>query len=181
MPRRSRCRHLHCAPANEFDHDKRSRRNCSTSNPEFKSMSTVWLMIAVLTCLTGLAWLALAMEVHWQQVRGTQFIQRLSTQDGRNAQSAAPAPSNADAEEASDQPELATTNSEKFNSQHPVRTLRILGAMALLISLVACLQADHAGMAALVWIMLLAAGAKAVAMLLTWRPAWLRVLIPWAG
>jgi hypothetical protein len=102
-------------------------------------MNALWLLLAAFTCLAGFAWLALAMSVHWQQVRTTP-------------------------------PEA-----------RPARTLRALGATALLVSLAACLKADHVGMAVLVWIMLLAAGANAVAMLLTWRPRWLRVLVPWTA
>jgi hypothetical protein len=102
-------------------------------------MNALWLTLAVLTCFTGFAWLALAMEVHWRQVRNTPPQAR------------------------------------------PVRTLRVLGAVALAVSLAACLQADHPGMAALVWVMLLAAGAKTVALMLTWRPHWLRLFVRWAA
>ena len=44
--------------------------------------------------------------------------------------------------------------------------LRVLGAMALLLSLQACLTADRLSMAVLVWVMLSAASAVAVAMVL---------------
>jgi hypothetical protein len=59
-----------------------------------------------------------------------------------------------------------------------VRVMRTLGAVALAASLMLCLQADHASMAVLVWLMLLAAAVLAVAMTLSWRPTWLRVLWP---
>lgn len=58
------------------------------------------------------------------------------------------------------------------------RVLRVLGAAALLASLVLCLMADHPSMAVLVWVMLLAFGAACVALLLAWRAAWLRPLWP---
>lgn len=59
------------------------------------------------------------------------------------------------------------------------RTLRVMGVLALAASLLACLRADHAGMAALVWIMALAAAALAVAFTLAWRPRWLSPLVAW--
>lgn len=54
--------------------------------------------------------------------------------------------------------------------------LRGLGAVGLLGSLALCLAADHASMASLVWVMTLSAAACAVALLLSWRPGWLRPL-----
>lgn len=62
----------------------------------------------------------------------------------------------------------------------PRRTavLRTAGAASLFVSLLLCLQADHASMAALVWVMALTLGALAVAVLLAWRPRWLRALLP---
>lgn len=57
-------------------------------------------------------------------------------------------------------------------------TLRTVGAAALFASLLLCLRADHASMAALVWVMALTLGALAVAVLLAWRPRWLRALLP---
>ena len=54
--------------------------------------------------------------------------------------------------------------------------LRVQGAVAILLSLPVCLMADRPSMAALVWVMLLAAGALSVAQLLAWRAHWLR---PW--
>lgn len=57
------------------------------------------------------------------------------------------------------------------------RLLRALGVLALLLSLLACLRADHATMAALVWVMTLAAAALTVTFTLSWRP---RLLLPLA-
>lgn len=96
------------------------------------------LAFALVANTAGLAWLALAMDTHWKQVRGTQK----------------PAPRIA-------------------------RRLRLLGASALLLSLVLCLLADHATMASLVWVMALAAAALAVAFTLTWRPRLLAPLVAW--
>lgn len=96
------------------------------------------LTAALLACLAGMGWLALAMEVHWAQVRG---------------QALPPA---------------------------AARRLRLLGALSLCAALALCLRADHASMAALVWVMALAAAALAVALTLSWRPRWLGVLA-WLG
>lgn len=93
---------------------------------------------ALAASVLGMAWLALAMEVHWEQVRGTTAL------PARTA-----------------------------------RALRWLGAAGLATSLALCLAVDHASMAALVWVMGLAAAALAVAFTLTWRPRWLVVLMPW--
>lgn len=59
------------------------------------------------------------------------------------------------------------------------RALRMLGGSALALALVACLAADHATMAVLVWAMLLAAAALSVAFALSWRPRWLALLVAW--
>lgn len=99
----------------------------------------VLLTAALLACMAGMGWLALAMEEHWSTVRGA-------------------APSRAQA-----------------------LRLRVLGTAGLLAGLALCLQADHASMAVLVWVMALAAAALAVAQALTWRPRWLRVLAWVAG
>ncbi|MDX5299141.1 MAG: DUF3325 domain-containing protein [Gammaproteobacteria bacterium] len=56
--------------------------------------------------------------------------------------------------------------------------LRAMGTAALLASALCCLQADHPSMAILVWIMLLAGAAFAVAMTLGRAPARLRGLSP---
>ena len=93
------------------------------------------LAAAVLAGAAGMGWLALAMDVHWDQVRG------------------------------------------KVEQPTPVRRLRMLGTLALVASLLLCLTADHASMAVLVWIMVLAASALGVAMLLAWRPRCLRPLL----
>ena len=95
-----------------------------------------WLIAATALALSGMAWLALAMEVHWGQV-----MHRPASQAPRTRQ-----------------------------------LLRGLGALALLLSLLACLMADRPSMAALVWIMLMAGSAVAVALTLSWRPHWLRAL-----
>lgn len=55
--------------------------------------------------------------------------------------------------------------------------LRALGTSALAASLAACLGVDHPSMAALVWVMALAAAALAVAFTLSWRARWLRALL----
>lgn len=83
----------------------------------------------------GLGWLALAMDTHWQQVRGAA------------ARSAA-----------------------------QVRALRMLGALALALSLLLCLSADHATIGALVWVMMLCVGALSIAFALAWRPRMLVLL-----
>lgn len=57
-----------------------------------------------------------------------------------------------------------------------VKALRIFGSLALASSLALCLAADHASMAFLVWIMVLAAAVFTVAMMLSWRPQWLRIV-----
>ena len=98
----------------------------------------VMLAAALAASVLGMAWLALAMETHWEQVRGT-----------------APLPA------------------------RTVRALRLLGAAGLGASLALCLAVDHASMAALVWVMGLAASALSVAFALSWRPRWLAVLMPW--
>ncbi|MBB4844022.1 hypothetical protein HNP55_002558 [Paucibacter oligotrophus] len=92
---------------------------------------------AALLVALGFAWLALAMDGHWEQVHG---------QTGPSA------------------------GQQKL--------LRLLGGSLLLASLALCLLADHATMAALVWLMLLAGGVLLNALLLAWRPAWLRLLWP---
>nr|WP_145549403.1 DUF3325 family protein [Variovorax boronicumulans] len=63
-------------------------------------------------------------------------------------------------------------------TQAPAPLLRVLGALALACALGLCLAVDHASMATLVWVMALAAAALVVAMALSWRPHWLRLLVP---
>lgn len=58
------------------------------------------------------------------------------------------------------------------------RWMRGLGALALLVSLALCLRVDHVSMAVLVWVMALSAAATCVALTLTWRARWLRLLVP---
>ncbi|WP_028918946.1 DUF3325 family protein [Pseudoxanthomonas suwonensis] len=97
-----------------------------------------WLLLgAMLACAAGMAWLALAMDVHARQVWGRGLA-----------------------------PAMA-------------KGLRVLGALALAAGLWLCLLADHPTMAVLVWVMALAVGALAVALLLAWRARWLRALAPW--
>ncbi|GGK10108.1 DUF3325 domain-containing protein [Luteimonas terricola] len=62
-----------------------------------------------------------------------------------------------------------------------LRVLRRAGACALALALGGCLAADHASMAVLTWVMLLAASAAVTAFVLAWRPRWLRHLAPWIG
>ena len=95
------------------------------------------LSLAALSAFAGMAWLALSMEVHWQQVAGTKRALPRARRNG----------------------------------------LRLAGALGLLASLALSLAADHASMAALVWVMLLALSAFVVAMLLSWRPRLLRDLL----
>lgn len=61
------------------------------------------------------------------------------------------------------------------------RALRTLGAIALPLALLACLQADRPSMAVLVWLMLLAGSAVLVAMLLAHRPRALRAVLTFSG
>ena len=59
------------------------------------------------------------------------------------------------------------------------RMLRLLGGVALAVSLALCMAADHPTMAALVWVMALAGGALVVAFTLSWRPQVLAALVAW--
>lgn len=58
------------------------------------------------------------------------------------------------------------------------RRLKMLGWSFLLLSAVFCFQADHPSMAVLVWVMLQAFAAMLVAMMLSRRPAILRLICP---
>ena len=60
-----------------------------------------------------------------------------------------------------------------------LKRLRWLGSAAVVLALAGCLGSDHATMAVLVWVMLLAAAAIATAFLLSSRPRRLRLLAPW--
>lgn len=95
-------------------------------------------LLAYLAGVLGLGWIALAMDSHWQQVRGA-----------------------------------------RKRSRGAVHALRVLGAASVVLSLGVCLRADHVSMAALVWVMLLAAAALTVAFTLSWRPALLAPLAWW--
>ena len=99
---------------------------------------TLLLTGAVATNALGLAWFALAMDVHWRQAGNARPLTRRRTV-----------------------------------------LLRVLGALALSLSLLLCFHADHVTMAPLVWIMALAAGALAVALILAWHPRVLRPLVAW--
>ncbi len=101
--------------------------------------SALLLCAALLSATVGLGWLALAMDVHWQQVSGLPRV-----------------------------------------PPRTQRVLRALGVAALAASLALCLAADHPTMAALVWVMALAASALGVAITLAWRPRWLAPLLAWA-
>ncbi len=57
--------------------------------------------------------------------------------------------------------------------------LRVLGGLGLGGGLLFALGADHPSMAVLVWVMAMAGAALTVALILAWRPHWLRVLAPW--
>ena len=56
--------------------------------------------------------------------------------------------------------------------------LRVMGSAALVVSGLCCLQADHPSMAVLVWVMLMAGAAIAVAMILGRQPRLLGLLCP---
>ncbi len=96
------------------------------------------LGLALLSALCAMGWLALGMNVHWQQVYGNVA-----------------------------------------SSTRTVRIVRVLGACALVVSMLLCLSSDHASIASLVWVMALAAAVFLVAFLLSWRPRWLAWLVPW--
>lgn len=98
----------------------------------------VMLVAALFASVCGCAWLALAMEPHWRQVRGDAPINRRVT-----------------------------------------TMLRVLGAVALLLSLWLCLQVDHVSMASLVWVMALATAALIIAFTLAYRPRTLALLVAW--
>ena len=59
--------------------------------------------------------------------------------------------------------------------------LRAVGTGALLGGLVLCSLADHASIAALVWVMAISAATFLVAAMLTWRPGWLAPLVVWVN
>lgn len=59
--------------------------------------------------------------------------------------------------------------------------LRGIGATSLMLALALCLYLDHASIAVLVWVMAASVAGMVVALLLAWRPHWLRLLAPWPG
>lgn len=107
--------------------------------PDESLLKALLLALALGVCAIGMGWLALAMDVHWQQVRGPAAPPRVGV----------------------------------------VRALRVLGVGAIGASLLICLRVDHVSMAALVWVMALAASALAVAFTLSWRPRVLAWLVAW--
>jgi NaMN:DMB phosphoribosyltransferase len=62
-------------------------------------------------------------------------------------------------------------------STKAITVLRWMGALALAAAFGLCLRTDHASMAVLVYVMMLAVAAALVALTLAWRPQWLRPLI----
>lgn len=54
--------------------------------------------------------------------------------------------------------------------------LRLCAWITLALSASACLRADHASMAILVWVLLIAVAAVVVGMTLSYRPGWLALL-----
>lgn len=64
---------------------------------------------------------------------------------------------------------------------HGKKLLRTLGYTNLGISLIFCLLADHPSMAALVWVMFLAAAAFTIGLSLAWLPGVLRPLSVMVG
>lgn len=62
-----------------------------------------------------------------------------------------------------------------------IMSLRVSGAVSLLVSLLLCLVADTATMAVLVWMMMLAVSAATIAFILSWRPRVLAPLAAFAG
>lgn len=64
-------------------------------------------------------------------------------------------------------------------SEVQLARLRWLGGVAVLLALACCLGSDHASMAVLVWVMLLAVSAVATALVLASDPRRLRRLAPW--
>ncbi len=75
------------------------------------------------------------------------------------------------------QPHWAQIRAQQPLTAQRVRRLQDLGTAALALSLVLCLRADAASMAALVWVMTLSASALFVALTLAWRPRWLGWLL----
>lgn len=95
---------------------------------------------AAASAFLGLAWLALSMDTHWEQVHP-----RRAARPGTSS------------------------------------ILRGLGGAAIVLSALLCFAADRASMAVLVWLMQLTVAIPVLALLLAYRPAWLRALWPGAG
>lgn len=69
---------------------------------------------------------------------------------------------------------LSAVRNSTAGKPHSQR-LKACGWLLLVLSGAACLRADHASMAVLVWILLISAAAFIVAMILAYRPSWLRL------
>jgi len=67
-------------------------------------------------------------------------------------------------------PHWVQARGDSANGEPNSGRLRLLGTIALLASLAACLGADHPSMAFLVWVMTLSASALGVAMTLSYAP-----------
>jgi hypothetical protein len=59
---------------------------------------------------------------------------------------------------------------------HNTKAQRAIGFIAVSLSLPACIASQGASFGSLLWVLLLSAAALAVALMLTWRPQWLRPL-----
>jgi hypothetical protein len=59
---------------------------------------------------------------------------------------------------------------------HNRRAQTAIGFIAIGLSLPACIASQGASFGSLLWVLLLSAAALAVALMLTWRPQWLRPL-----
>lgn len=116
---------------------------------------SLWMLAGFACAFLGMAWLALAIDVHWRDVHGPGVYDPHTPRSTDSPASTAAAASAA-----------------------PITTLRILGIVALLTSLTLFLQADVATMACLVWMIALALAAMAVAFTLAWHGPALRWLWP---
>ena len=65
---------------------------------------------------------------------------------------------------------------ESSHPAHTIRAQRATGFIAVSLSLPACIASQGASFGSLLWVLLLPAAALAVALMLTWRPQWLRPL-----
>ena len=57
-----------------------------------------------------------------------------------------------------------------------VRRNRIVGAFAIAAALPICIHAEGPGFGGLLWVVVMGACAIFIALLLTWKPSWLRIL-----